>query len=86
MAKAKAKGKIKKTRVNSVPEPVYDDEKWRARDDARTLASAAAIKRDKDRMKKASVAAKELQVEESKRATEAKLTANAMNRLANKKL
>ena len=80
----KTKDKKKKVNTAMAQPTAYNDDKWKARDDARTLANAEAIKRDKERMNKASKAARELLEEEQKRAAEAKATASAMGRIANK--
>lgn len=52
--------------------------KWRARDDARTLARAEEIKADKERMKLAQAGAREILNEESKRL-------NGLNKVAGRK-
>jgi hypothetical protein len=62
----------------------FDEEKWRAESDARTLAEAHAISEDPDRMKKATKAAKDLADEMQKRAKEAGDSADAMQMLASK--
>jgi len=80
---------VKKTRKRKSASPpvqptcTYSDDDWKARDDARTLASAAAIKKDSDRMKKASTAAKKMLVEEQKSAVEQKARVAEISRLAN---
>ena len=52
--------------------------KWRARDDARTLARAEEIKADKERMRLAQAGAREILNEESKRL-------NGLNKVAGRK-
>ena len=52
----------------SYPQPISaQDKKWRAEDDARTLAEAERIKVDKSRMDAASTAAKRMADEEAER-------------------
>lgn len=55
-----------------------EEMKWRARDDARTLARAEEIKADKERMKLAQAGAREILNEESKRL-------NGLNKVAGRK-
>lgn len=55
-----------------------DELKWRAREDARTLARAEEIKADKERMKLAQEGAREILNEESKRL-------NGLNKVAGRK-
>ena len=55
-----------------------EEMKWRARDDARTLARAEEIKADKERMKLAQEGAREILNEESKRL-------NGLNKVAGRK-
>lgn len=50
--KSKPKAAAKPSPSTKSASPCNEDE-WRARDDARTLAQAAAIKSDPDRLKKA---------------------------------
>lgn len=64
----------KKAKITGISMPM-EDKKWRAKDDAHTLARAAAIKMDKERMKLASKAAKEM-------AKEKQAEANEMSRIA----
>ena len=62
-----------------------EEQKWRAEDDARALANAAAIQSDKKRMAAASGAAKRLAPETTDRAKRAATEARQMNKLAGKK-
>ena len=55
-----------------------EEMRWRARDDARTLARAEEIKADKERMKLAQAGAREILNEESKRL-------NGLNKVAGRK-
>lgn len=51
--KSKPKAAAKAAPVKVTNAIKMDEDSWRARDDARTLAQAAAIKSDPDRLKKA---------------------------------
>jgi len=62
----------------------FDEEKWKAEQDARTLADAHAIMKDADRHKKAQDAAKRLAEDEAARAKEAQDRSDAMQMLAAK--
>ncbi len=57
------------------PKLSADEKKWRAQDDARTLAEAEAIKADEERLKAAQAAAKSM-------ADEAQVKARAMTKIA----
>jgi len=69
--------------MGSEPEK-FDEEQWKAEQDARTLAEAHAITKDKDRFGKAQQAAKRLKDESEKRAKEASDHNDAMQALASK--
>ncbi len=75
----------KKSKKAQVIEAPYSNDRWEAEEDARTLARAAAIKKDQDRMKKAKSAAKNLLPEHEKRAEESKHTVKIMRQLAESK-
>lgn len=78
-----ARGKRKKS--NTVPSTVaYDEKRWQREEDARTLANAAAIKKDPERMKAAAKAAKDMLAEEKRRAKELQERASAMAKIAGK--
>lgn len=62
--------------------PVFDDKKWRAESDARTIAEAAAIKKDPKRWKAAKTAAKGLAKQQEDQAKQAQDSAVAMRSLA----
>jgi len=64
--------------------PSKEEEKWKAEDDARTLAGAMAILDDPERLKKAKKAAKKLLEQEEEWAEEAEQKRKAMARLAGK--
>ncbi len=61
-----------------------DDERWRAQQDARTLAQANAIQNDPERFKKAIEAAKDLTEDMRRSAKETGASADAMEALASK--
>ncbi len=68
----------------SVEPEKFDEEKWRAESDARTLAEAHAIRQDPKRMEKATKAAKDLADDMQRHAKEAGASADAMQMLASK--
>ena len=65
-------------------EEAWDEEKWKAEQDARTLADAHAIMKDKKRMEAAQKAAKDIHKDMRDRANEASDSADAMEALASK--
>jgi hypothetical protein len=79
---ASAKKTKKKRSIH--PSTAIPDDDWMSRDDARTLADAAAIKKDADRMKKAAAAAKKMLAEEQKSAADQKARAVEIGKLANR--
>jgi cobalamin biosynthesis protein CbiD len=62
----------------------FDEEKWKAEEDARTLAAAHAITKDPERLKRAQEAAKDLKEDMREHADHAKDSADAMDALASK--
>jgi hypothetical protein len=62
-----------------------EEKRWQAEGDARTLATADAIRSDPKRVKAARSAAKTLVTEAQERAKQEKAEANAMSKIAKKK-
>lgn len=80
MAKKKSKATDDTKKRNSKLDA--EMQKWREEDDARTLADAAAIKADQDRMANAKKAAGRLAPEANEQADDAAARAKQLNRLA----
>lgn len=81
----KAKTKKKKVQhITAQPVSLASEEKWRAQDDARTLARASAIQKDPIRLKEAKKEAKAMLREEEAAAKEANNRLAAMRKIAKK--